>query len=125
MALFIPNSIFVDIYLKKRRWKLFLFGTAIVIIGVSLYFTNILVNQIRKDERKNVEIWADAIHRKADMVNFTNKLFEQIKDEERRRVGILAEANKLLIEAPPSMDLTFPLNIISENTSIPVIQTRN
>jgi signal transduction histidine kinase len=119
----LPNSLLVDIYLKKRRWKWILFGTAILIVGVSLYFTNILVNAIRKDERKNVEIWADAIHRKADMVNFTNKLFEQIKDEERRRVGILAEANKLLIEAPPSMDLTFPLNIISENTSIPVIQT--
>ena len=123
MALFRRNSILVDIYLQKKRWKWILFGAAILIVGVSLYFTNILVNEIRKDERKNVEIWADAIHRKADMVNFTNKLFEQIKDEERRRVGILAEANKLLITAPPSMDLTFPLNIISENTSIPVIQT--
>jgi two-component sensor histidine kinase len=123
LALFIPNFIIVDIYLRKKRWKWILFGAAIVIVGVSLYFTNILVNEIRKDERKNVEIWADAIHRKADMVNFTNKLFEQIKDEERRRVGILAEANKLLIEAPPSMDLTFPLNIIAQNTSIPVIQT--
>jgi hypothetical protein len=123
LALFIPNSIIVDIYLQKKRWKWILFGAAVLIVGVSLYFTNILVDEIRKDERKNVEIWADAIHRKADMVNFTNKLFEQIKDEERRRVGILAEANKLLITAPSSMDLTFPLNIISENTSIPVIQT--
>jgi two-component system, sporulation sensor kinase D len=113
----------VNIYLQKKRWKWILFGAAVAIVGVSLYFTNVLVEEIRKDERKNVEIWAEAIHRKADMVNFTNKLFEQIKDEERRRVGILAEANKLLIEAPASMDLTFPLNIIAENTSIPVIQT--
>lgn len=113
----------MDIYLRKKRWKWFLFGAAVVIIGVSLYYTNILVNEIRKDERKNVEIWADAIHRKADMVNFTNKLFEQIKDEERRRVGVLAEANKLLITASSSEDLTFALNIISENRSIPVIQT--
>jgi signal transduction histidine kinase len=113
----------VDIYIQKKRWKWILFGTAVLIVGVSLYFTNILVEEIRKDERKNVQIWADAIHRKADMVNFTNKLFQQIQDEERRRVGILAEANKLLIEAPPSMDLPFPLNIISQNTSIPVIQT--
>jgi two-component system, sporulation sensor kinase D len=123
LSLLFKHSPIVDIYLQKKRWKWILFGTAVLIVGVSLYFTNILVNEIRKDERKNVEIWADAIHRKADMVNFTNKLFEQIKDEERRRVGILAEANKLLIEAPPSMDLTFPLNIISQNTSIPVIQT--
>jgi signal transduction histidine kinase len=113
----------LDIYLRKKRWKWFLFGAALVIIGVSLYYTNILVNEIRKDERKNVQIWADAIHRKADMVNFTNTLFEQIKDEERRRVGVLAEANKRLITATTSEDLTFALNIISENMTIPVIQT--
>lgn len=111
----------VDIYLKKKRWKLVLFAIAIVIVGISLYYTNILVEEIRKDERKNVQVWADAIHRKADLVNFTNKLFEQIKEEERRRVGLLAEANKLLITTYG--DLTFPLKIISENTTIPVIQT--
>ena len=92
-------------------------------MGVSLYSTNILVEEIRKDERKNVEVFADAIHRKADLVNFTNKLFEQIKDEERRRVGILAEANKILITSSPTENLTFPLEIISENKTIPVIQT--
>ena len=113
----------MDIYLRKRRWKLFLFGAAVLIVGVSLYSTNILVEEIRKDERKNVEVFADAIHRKADLVNFTNKLFEQIKDEERRRVGILAEANKILITSSPTENLTFPLEIISENKTIPVIQT--
>ena len=50
--------------------------------------------RIRKDERKNVEIWANAIHHKADLVNVTNKLFEQIKDEERRRVVNLAAAQE-------------------------------
>ncbi len=111
----------MDIYLKKKRWKLFLFGAAVVIVGISLYYTNILVDEIRKDERRNVEVWADAIHRKADLVNFTNKLFDSIKEEERRRVSILAEANKLLITSYG--DLTFPLKIISENRTIPVIQT--
>ena len=72
----------VDIYLKKKRWKWFLFGAAVVIVSISLYLTNVLVEEIRKDERKNVEIWADAIHHRERIVNYTNKLFEQIKVEE-------------------------------------------
>ena len=113
----------MDIYLRKRRWKLILFAIAVIIVAASLYYTNILVNEIRKDERKNVKIWADAIHHKADLVNVTNKLFEQIKDEERRRVVTLAEAQRRIITATSNEDLNFFLEIIANNTTIPVIQT--
>ena len=113
----------MDLYLRKKRWKLFLFGVAIAIVGVSLYFTNVLVSEIRKDERKNVEIWAEAIHRKADLVNFTNKLFEKMQDEERKRASIVAEAQKQVLLAPINTDLNFYTNIIQNNTTIPVIIT--
>ena len=113
----------MDIYLKKKRWKLILFVVAMLIIAGSLYYTSILVNEIRKDERRNVEIWADAIHQKADLVNFTNDLFEQIKDEERKRVSIVAEAQRRIIKATANEDLNFFLSIIGENNTIPVIIT--
>ena len=113
----------MDIYLRKRRWKLILFAIALVIVTASLYYTNLLVNEIRKDERKNVAIWADAIHHKADLVNITNKLFEQIKDEERRRVVTLAEAQRRTITATSNEELTFLVEIVANNTTIPVIQT--
>lgn len=113
----------VDIYLRKRRWKLILFATAVIIVGASLYYTNILVNEIRKDERKNVQIWADAIHQKADLVNYTNNLFEQLKNEERKRVSIVAEAQRRILTATSNEDLNFFLSIIGENTTIPVIVT--
>ncbi|MBL7138610.1 MAG: HAMP domain-containing histidine kinase [Bacteroidales bacterium] len=113
----------MDIYLRKKRWKWILFGVAILIVSASLYYTNILVEYTRQDERKNVEIWADAIHRKADLVNFTNILFEEIKNEERKRVAILAEAQKRLNTATSNDDLNFYLDVISQNTTIPVIQT--
>ena len=113
----------MDIYLRKKRWKWFLFGAAILIVSISLYYTNILVDEIRHDERKNVEIWADAIHRKADLVNFTNILFEQISNEERRRVITLAEAQKRIITATANEDLNFFLDIIANNTTIPIVQT--
>ena len=113
----------MDIYLRKKRWKLLLFATAVLIVAASLYYTNILVHEIRKDERKNVEIWAEAIHRKADLVNFTNDLFEQIKSEERKRVSIVAEAQRRIIKATSNEDLNFFLSIIGENNTIPVIIT--
>mgnify|MGYP002631667772 FL=1 len=113
----------MDIYLRKKRWKWILFAVAILIVSASLYYTNILVEYTRQDERKNVEIWADAIHRKADLVNFTNILFEQIKNEERKRVAMLAEAQKRLNTATANDDLNYYLDVISENTTIPLIQT--
>ncbi len=113
----------MDIYSKKRRWKLFLVAFAVVIIAASLWYTNMLVDQIRKDERKNVQIWADAIHQKADLVNFTNDLFDQLKNEERKRVSIVAEAQRRIITATSNEDLNFFLSIIGENTTIPVIVT--
>ncbi len=113
----------MDIYLRKRRWKLILFAAALVIVAASLYYTSILVNEIRKDERKNVQIWADAIHQKADLVNYTNNLFEQLKTEERKRVSIVAEAQRRILIATSNDDLNFFLSIIGENTTIPVIVT--
>jgi len=111
----------VDIYLKKKRWKWLLFGTAVVIVSISLYYTNVLVEEIRKDERKNVQIWADAIHHRAGIVNYTNKLFEQIKEEERLRMKTVAETHRRMITANISEDLTFESSIVENNVSIPVI----
>ncbi|MCX6246395.1 MAG: HAMP domain-containing sensor histidine kinase [Bacteroidetes bacterium] len=111
----------MDIYLRKKRWKWLLFGTAVVIVSISLYYTNILVGEIRKDERKNVQIWADAIHHRAGLVNYTNKLFEQVKDEERLRMKTVAETHRRMITANISEDLTFESSIVENNVSIPVI----
>jgi two-component system, sporulation sensor kinase D len=111
----------MDIYLRKKRWKWFLFGAAVVIVSISLYATNVLVQEIRKDERKNIQIWADAIHHRAGMVNYTNKLFEQIKKEERLRMKTVAETHRRMITANISEDLTFESGIIENNVSIPVI----
>jgi len=94
-----------------------------VIVGASLWYTNILVDKIAKDERKKVETWAGAVQKKASLVRYTEEFFEKIKVEERKRVELWAEATKRLIEADNSEDLTFYSEIISGNTNIPVILT--
>ena len=44
----------MSIYLQKQQWKLWLFMSAIIIVSISLWYTNILVNKIAKEERKKV-----------------------------------------------------------------------
>jgi len=111
----------LNIYTKKRRWKWFLFAAAVLIIGASLWYTNILVRKIAQTDRQRVRIWADAIQRRAKLVNYTNEFFEKVRLEERKRIEIWAEANKRLISENNSGDLTFYLDITSGNTTIPVI----
>lgn len=113
----------LNIYNRKQRWKWLLVAFALVIVGVSLWYTNILVDKIAKDERKKAQTWADAVQKKATLVRYTEVFFEKLKTEERKRVQIWAEATKRLIEADNTEDLTFYSEIISGNTNIPVVLT--
>jgi len=111
----------MNIYSKKQRWKLLLAGAAILIIGASLWYTNVLVKKIASEERKKVQLWAEAIQNKASLVNYTGDLFQKISEEERNKIKLWAEANKKLATSNNFNDLTFFLNIISSNTTIPVM----
>lgn len=96
---------------------------AVIIVGASLTYTNVLVGKIEQDEREKVKLWAEAIQRRASLVKYTEYLFEKLKTEERKRVQLWAEATKRLINAGIDEDLTFYSDIISGNTNIPVILT--
>ncbi|HNW99088.1 MAG TPA: HAMP domain-containing sensor histidine kinase [Bacteroidales bacterium] len=110
-----------NIYHRKQYWKWFLLAFAFAIVGASLWYTNVLVKKIAKDEREKAQTWADAVQKKASLVRYTEIFFEKLKTEERKRVEIWAEATKRLIEADNTEDLTFYSEIISGNTNIPVI----
>ena len=111
----------MNIYSKKQRWKLLLAGAAILIIVASLWYTNILVSKIETEERKKVELWAEAIQNKASLVSYTGELFQKISAEERNKIELWADANKRLATSNNQTDLTFYLNIIGRNTTIPVL----
>lgn len=115
----------MDIYTQKKRSKILLFILALVIIGSSIFYTNLLVNQFAKQERKNVQLWAAAVHRKASLVKYTEFFFSQLQEEERKRVELLAEVYKQLLSDKDDTDLTFYLDIISNNNTIPVIYTND
>ncbi|HRZ22140.1 MAG TPA: hypothetical protein P5184_10755, partial [Bacteroidales bacterium] len=113
----------MNIYTRKKRWKFSLFLLAVLIVAASLWYSNITVRKISSEEKRNIQIWANAIQRRVSLVDYTEDFFESLKQEERKRVELLAEATKRLIYAENSEELTFYSDIIAGNTTIPVIQT--
>jgi signal transduction histidine kinase len=82
----------VSIYEQRQRWKYILLIIAVLIGAGSLYYTNRLVNSIAEDERKKIELWA--------------------------------EATRLLANTDPQgSNILFPLQVLENNTQIPVILT--
>lgn len=51
----------MNIYSKKQKWKLALIFFAIAIGASSLFVTNQLVKKVKKQERKKMEVWAEAL----------------------------------------------------------------
>jgi signal transduction histidine kinase len=79
----------VKVYQQKRRWKLILFFAAIIIGSASLYYTSQLMKKLSVEERKRVELWA--------------------------------QATKKLANIDPDQDVSFPFEVLRNNTTIPVI----
>ena len=113
-----------NIYARKKQWKLFLFALAVAIVSGSMYYTSIIVRKVAEQEQTNVKIWADAIYRKTELVKYIEQFFQQIREEDRKSVVLLAEAYKQLIRTDdPNVDLTFYVDIIRYNSTIPIILT--
>ncbi|PKP53899.1 MAG: histidine kinase [Bacteroidetes bacterium HGW-Bacteroidetes-1] len=94
---------------------------ALIIISASIYYTNNLVNKFADEERNQVRMWADAVERRASLMQYTEHFFAEVREQERGRVELLAKAYKRLLDGSTTEDLNFYLEIISENTSIPII----
>ena len=112
---------FMNLYTTKQRWKIFLLTLASVIVIITLWYSNHIAARIRAEERQKVELWSEAIKRRAELVVFTQKLFDELKTEERKRVDLLGQAYYIIGEAPENADLTFISNLISNNSTIPVL----
>ncbi len=115
----------MDFYTQQNKWKLILSLLGVILILSSLWYSNLLVNNVRERERENIRLWARAVHKRADLVKTTDLLFSQLQVEERKKVALLAEAHKRINKKDLDEDLTFYFDIITSNTTIPVIQTNN
>lgn len=83
----------MEFYFRKRRWKILLLVLAIGIGMGSFYYTNWLVKKMAAEERKNVELWAEATQMLANY------------------------------DLNANLDITLLVDIINRNTTIPIILT--
>jgi two-component system, sporulation sensor kinase D len=114
----------MNLYSKKQRWKLILLGVAFLLISASLYFSNSIVTKVSERERFRVTQWAEAIKKKAELVQLTNLTFSQLRDKEKNEMELWSDATKEIFKPLINnqlTDYTLPLKIINQNTSIPVI----
>lgn len=95
---------------------------AVLIVGTSLFWSGNLVGKIRHEERKNVELWAQAIQKRAKLVKYTNELFSKLRIEERKKAELWAKAMRELAASDADTDLNFLLDVVSDNSTVPVIQ---
>lgn len=74
------------LYSSKQIWKVILSLVALIIIGLSLWYTNQLAKKIQEKERLQVKSWSETVKKQAELVNLTNQTFEQLKAEERDNI---------------------------------------
>lgn len=91
----------MDIYLKRKRGKILLLLAAIIIGVASLLYTNWLTKKMAQEERKKVELWAEAIKRYVEPIETNDN----------------NEANSAL----NTSYLTLIMEILGQNSTIPVI----
>lgn len=111
-----------NIYSQKQRWKLLLFSAALCFVALSLWYTKSLVDKIAMEERSKVEIWAEAVKKRSALVQYTSRLFNKLQLGERNKVELYLEATKYLAR-PDITDVSFALNVLNDNTTVPVILT--
>lgn len=112
----------MSLYSQKQRWKLVLLSAAVLIVAASLWYSNLIVGNVREDERRKVELWSQAIEQRAILVNYTNELFKNLRNEERKKMDTWAQATAR-VDVASNEELTFLFDIITKNTTIPVIIT--
>lgn len=111
----------MNLYSNKQRWKVLLLAVAMFIIGITLWYSNHIADTIRKEEYTKVELWSEAIQRRAKLVNFTRELFEQLREEERKKAEQWLMALNVVNAEDNNCDLTFASKVIFSNTTIPMM----
>lgn len=114
----------MKLYSNKQKWKILLLFVALVLVSVSLFYSNKIVSKVAQRERGRVTQWADAIKKRAELVKLTNSSFDELREKELAEMELWIAATKEISKASPlntqqSYDL--PLQIINKNNDIPVI----
>ncbi|MCT4602984.1 MAG: HAMP domain-containing histidine kinase [Marinifilum sp.] len=87
----------MDFYLKNRNWKYHFLIIAIVIIAVSIFYTNSLVEKLAHEEAKKVELWAIGIRELDVNPNQDVDLILKIMEQNETIPVILVDDNDSIV----------------------------
>lgn len=113
----------IDLYARKKRWKIALSVVAVVIVIISMYYTNNLVKRFASQEQRQMSMWAEAVQAHAELMNYTELFFNEVSNQESKRVELLAMAYRSFLAATSDENISVYLDIIQSNISIPVVIT--
>lgn len=98
----------MDIYLKRRRGKIMLLLSAIVIGVASLVYTNWLTQKMELEERNKVKLWAEA----------TKGLSDAVIETTSAEMEALNSKYLSLITTVSTQNTTIPIIVVNEDGSI-------
>jgi two-component system, sporulation sensor kinase D len=82
------------------------------------------VNIYEKKQRWKYILLFSAVVIGTGSLFYTNRLVKTISEDEREKIELWAEATRILANPSPSgNDILFPLQVLENNTNIPVILT--
>ncbi|MCR5014369.1 MAG: HAMP domain-containing histidine kinase [Bacteroidales bacterium] len=113
----------MNLYTSKKRWKWVLAVAALLIVGVSLWYTNHLVKSVTEQEINQVKMWAVAMEQHAGMMKSTEEFFRKVSEQEQMRVDLLAHAYREVLDFSNDQNTGIYLEIIKNNISIPLVIT--
>lgn len=113
----------MDLYVRKKRWKIALSVIAVLIVFFSMYYTNSLVKRFAAQEQRQMSMWAEAVQTHAELMNYTELFFNEVSNQESKRVELLSMAYRRFLAASPNENIGVYLDIIQSNISIPVVIT--
>ena len=87
-------------------WYALIVGFALIL--VSLWQINSIMQTLKNEEIKQVEIWAKAISRKANMLKRTHEFYSRTLEVERIKLQRFIEAYKVIISLDENADLSSP-----------------
>ena len=112
-----------NLYTHKKRWKWALAVVAMLVIAVSLWYTNRLVKSIAEQETRQVKMWAAAMEQQAMMMSSTTEFFNKVSEQEQLRVDLLADAYRRIMDISSNENTAIYVAIIRNNISIPLVVT--
>ncbi len=86
----------MNFYTQKLRWKFLLFIAAVIIGVSSLWYTNILVRKFALEEKKRIELWAEAQEQVIKSDENLDFFFRVLSNNETIPVIVVDSADNIL-----------------------------